>query len=361
MGQGRAMTSAVRVSYPYVYSIPDRHGNPRLYFWRGRGHPRIRIREAPGTAEFQARYDELLKPVPATGGKLRATPRTWRWLLTLYFDSPQFRRLAENTRSNRRLMLEATCREPIAPGVSETFADFPLDRLTSKAIRVLRDRKATETPHAANARLKNIRVVFAWAMEAEHVRANPARDVAMVRAPTEGFHAWTLAEVEQFEARHAVGTQARLALDLMLYTGARRSDAIRLGRQHVRDNWIRFKQVKTGTAVEIPVLPSLQATIDASPTGDLTFLVNKHGRSFRPQGFSAALRRWCKEAGLSECSSHGLRKASAVRAAEAGATVHQLMAIYGWLTLGEAERYTRTAQRRKLSSAAITLLSRPSS
>jgi hypothetical protein len=35
------------------------------------------------------------------------------------------------------------------------------------------------------------------------------------------------------------------------------------------------------------------------------------------------------------------------------------MAIYGWLTLGEAERYTRTAQRRKLSGAALVLLKRP--
>jgi hypothetical protein len=50
-----------------------------------------------------------------------------------------------------------------------------------------------------------------------------------------------------------------------------------------------------------------------------------------------------------------------VRAAEAGATVHQLMGIYGWLTLSEAERYTRTAQRRKLSGAALTLLQRPES
>jgi hypothetical protein len=80
----------VKSALPYVYSIPDRHGNPRLYFWRGRGYPRIRIREMPGTAAFHARCAELLKPAPATGGSLRATPRTWRWLLTLYFDSLSF-------------------------------------------------------------------------------------------------------------------------------------------------------------------------------------------------------------------------------------------------------------------------------
>ena len=183
--------------------------------------------------------------------------------------------------------------------------------------------------------------------------------MGLIRAPSDGFHAWTVAEVEQFEAHHPVGTKARLALDLLMYTGARRSDVVRLGRQHQRDGWLTFTQRKTTTPVEIPILPALQASIDASPTGDLTFLTNKHGRSFTPGSFGGSLKRWCREAGLTECSAHGLRKASAVRAAEAGATVHQLMGIYGWLTLGEAERYTRTAQRRKLSGAALVLLKRP--
>ena len=353
------MSASMKMDLPYVYVIPDRHGNRRVYFWRGKGHPRIRMREILGSAPFHVRYEELLKPSPATNTSSTVTFRTWRWLLTLYFDSPQFRRLADNTRMNRRRVLEATCREPIAPGATQTFGNFPLERMTSKAIRVLRDRKATDTPHAANSRLKNIRCVMTWAMEAEHIRSNPARDVALIRAPSDGHRAWTLVEIEQFEAHHSIGTKARLALDLLMYTGARRSDVIRLGRQHVRDGWLKFTQFKTKTLVEIPILPALKVSIDASPTGDLTFLINKQARGFTPSGFSSALERWCREAGLTECSAHGLRKASAVRAAENGATVHQLMALYGWLTLGEAERYTRSAQRRKLSSAALVLLQRP--
>lgn len=349
----------MKVFLRYVYSIPDRHGNARLYFWRGKGHPRVRMREVLGSAAFHERYEELLRPSPTAGPSCKVVPRTWRWLLTLYFDSPQFRCLADNTRTDRPRALDATCREPIAPGATQTFANFPLERLTSKAIRVLRDRKAANTPHAANSRLKSIRCVLGWAVEAEHIRTNPAREVTLVRAPSDGHRAWTVAEIEQFEGCHPVGTKARLALDLLMYTGARRSDVVRLGRQHVREGWFNFKQFKTKTIVEIPMLPALQASIDATSTGDLTYLINRHGRAFTPSGFSSALRRWCLEAGLSECSAHGLRKASAVRAAENGATVHQLMALYGWLTLGEAERYTRSAQRRKLSGAAFVLLKRP--
>jgi integrase len=126
-----------------------------------------------------------------------------------------------------------------------------------------------------------------------------------------------------------------------------------------RDGWLKFTQVKTKVPVEIPVLPALQATIAASSTGDLTYLVGEHGRAFTPGAFSRVFRRWCSEAGLTECSPHGLRKASAIRAAEAGASVHTLMAIYGWLTMGEAQRYTEAVRRKKLSGAALVLLQRP--
>ena len=37
------------------------------------------------------------------------------------------------------------------------------------------------------------------------------------------------------------------------------------------------------------------------------------------------------------CSTHGVRKVSAVRAAENGATTHQLKAMFGWLSVQEAK------------------------
>jgi hypothetical protein len=46
-------------------------------------------------------------------------------------------------------------------------------------------------------------------------------------------------------------------------------------------------------------------------------------------------------------------------AAENGATVHELMAIFCWLTMKEAERYTQAAQRKKLARNAALLLVRP--
>jgi hypothetical protein len=56
--------------------------------------------------------------------------------------------------------------EPIGPGAKEVFADFPINRMSTKAVRVLRDRKRG-FPEAANVRVKAIRRLFRWALDDE--------------------------------------------------------------------------------------------------------------------------------------------------------------------------------------------------
>jgi integrase len=286
---------------------------------------------------------------------------TYRWLCTEYFASSEFARLNPSTQRVRRGVLESTFEEPIAPGDRLLFADFPLARMTAKAVRVLRDRKA-DRPDAANNRLKFVRQVFAWGVEHDHVETNPALGIATIRVATEGYHSWTPTEVTQFEQRHPLGTTAHLALKLALLTGLRRSDLVRVGRQHERNGWLKLTLQKNRgrrpVVVELPILPALQAVLDASPVGDLTFLATSFGRPFTAAGFGNWFRDRCNEAGLPHCSAHGLRKAGATLAAEQGATTHELMAIFGWLTMRQAETYTRTAQRKRMAGEAMNLLVR---
>lgn len=359
-GVPSAYECAVKIDLPYVHTDTDRRtGTVRVYFRRCLGAPKIRLRAAPGTLEFLAEYKAASEVAEPQGVALK--PRTYRWLLTQYLASSEFRSLDPRTQRTRRGILEATCCEPIQPGAKQTFADFPLNRLNSKAVRVLRDRKG-ELPEAANNRVKAIRRMFAWAMEAEVVTTNPARDVSYKRRATEGHHAWTEDEGLQFEKRHAVGSRARLAYSLLAYTGVRRSDVVLLGRQHVRNGWLKFVAQKgrnrKPVTVEIPVIGPLQRALEAGPCGDLTFLVTERARPFTANGFGNWFRDRCDEAGLPQCSAHGLRKAGAALAAENGASVHELMAIFGWLTMKEAERYTQSAQRKRLARNAERLLVR---
>ena len=109
----------------------------------------------------------------------------------------------------------------------------------------------------------------------------------------------------------------------------------------------------------IPILPELRESIDACPSGHLVYLVGAHGGPYKEASFGNAFRDWCDQARLPQCSAHGLRKAGATVASDNGATTHQLMAIYGWETLRQAELYTKAANRIGLARDAMHLLVPP--
>ncbi len=276
-----------------------------------------------------------------------------------FFASPDFKRLGPRTQYTRRSILEACLDEPIAPGAKELFADFPLERIRAKALRTLRDRKGDKLGAADN-RVRALRRVFSWALDEEHMQVNPARDVKYVGGGSEGWHSWTVKELEQFERRHGVGTKARLALALLQYTGASRTtDVVRLGKHDMHNDCIRFARGKTHIEVELLVAAELQSAIEAScVVGAGTFLVTARGKPFTAAGFGNWFRDRCNEAGLPQCSAHGVRKAAAARAADNGATTHELMAMFGWLNLKMAEHYTKAANRKRGASRAATLLKR---
>lgn len=351
----------------YVVEDVDRHGKIRCYF-RRKGQRKVLLTGVPWSEPFMERYRQALEgsnPVaPADVGVVAPTaPKygTFRWLCIQYFESGEYKQLDPRTRKVRRGVLEATWGEPIEPGSKLKFADFPLTKMTAKAIRVLRDRKA-EYPSAANNRLKFIRQVFAYGVQAEPdlVKMNPARDVKPLAVAGEGHHSWEPHEVEQFEARHPIGTKARLAMALLLYTGQRRSDIVQFGRQHVRDGWLRFTQHKNrarkAVTLEIPMHQDLVRVIAESPVGDMTFLVTEFGNPFTAAGFGNRFREWCNEAGLSHCSAHGLRKAMSARLAEGGATDRQIMSVTGHQTSKEVDRYVKAARQKVLAGSAIPLL-----
>src|SRR5271155_2772500 len=90
--------------------------------------------------------------------------------------------------------------------------------------------------------------------------------------------------------------------------------------------------------------------LDATPRQHLTFLTTEYGRPFTEAGFGNWFRDRCNEAGLKNCSAHGLRKASAKHLAECGATTLEIMSITGHRSLAEVERYTREAGQKTLVS-----------
>ncbi len=222
-----------------------------------------------------------------------------------------------------------------------------------------------DRPAAANNMLKAVRQVYKFAIQYYDYNNNPATVVGYLKGSPDGFHAWTVDEIAQFEEKHPIGTTARLALALALYTGQRRSDLVALGPVHIKNiqgqQWLEFTQhknrEKSPVHLTIPIIPKLREIIDASTIGQMTFLVNGYGRPFTAEGFGNRFRKWCDEAGLPKnCAVHGLRKSAAARLAESGCTEQEIMAITGHRTSKEIIRYTKSARQKVRAESALQKL-----
>ena len=163
--------------------------------------------------------------------------------------------------------------------------DKPVARLQRKHVKDIIGAKAA-TPHAANNLLKVLRVLLNYAVDIEMIKSNPAIGVKRYKNYGGGFHIWAEDEITRFEQRHPLGTKARLALALLLYTAQRRSDVIRFGWQHVQGDAIALRQQKTDTPLLIPMHPELATALAAIPKTNMTFLLTARGKPFTPEGFS---------------------------------------------------------------------------
>ncbi|MGD9920598.1 MAG: tyrosine-type recombinase/integrase [Pseudorhodoplanes sp.] len=333
---------------PHLIHEATRHGRRNWYVRKGHG-PRIRLRAPYDTQAFWAEYRAALEGAPKPSKATRA--QSLQWGIDRYRASSAWAALATATRRQS---------ENIFGAVIKTAGEDALSAITAETIRAGRERRAA-APHAANNFLKTMRRFFKWASDPQGgalVSSNPTLGVKLLKGKNkDGFHTWTNEEITRFEARWPIGTRERLALDLLLYTGLSRGDVVRLGRQHVSGGVITFRMEKErgDGVVYPPVLPVLAATIAATKTGDLTFLVSERGSPMVKESFGNWFREACREAGCPG-SAHGLRKAGATRAAENGATVNQLMALFGWRTEKMALVYTRKADRKRLAAQAGPLL-----
>ena len=329
-----------RQRLPYLQKETTRHGKTSWYFRKGDG-PRIRIRGEYGSDEFTAAYDAAVnqRVVPAPQKRPLDAPDTLAGLIRAYRQSAAWTKLSETTRKQRDNIFHRM--------VNSEAGSLPYASITQSDILNGQD-KRKETRFAANNWLKAMRGLFKWATDRKLITINPTLGVTLMDSKTMGFHAWSEEEASKFEARWPIGTRERLAFAILLFTGMRRGDAYRLGKQHVRNGVIYMRTEKKGVEIEIPVHPELQRIIDATPMTGLTFVAKANGHTLDKFSFGNFFKDACKAAGVPG-SAHGLRKLCAIRWAHAGATVQEMMAWFGWMDPKMATLYCRNANRGRLS------------
>jgi integrase len=329
----------------FVHGYVDRHGKARFYFRRA-GFKKAPLPGLPWSPEFMEAYQRALEGQPEAIGEKRTAPGTMRALAVSYFQSSEFTSLQPSSQKSYRSVIEAFCDQHGDKRVATLGREHIVKLMAAKS--------AQNKHHAANWLRISLRVLMRHAVAIGMRADDPTQNVKPVRIKTDGYHSWSETEIAQFESRHPIGTQARLAFALLLYTGQRPSDVISMGRQHVAEGFIHLRQQKTGATLSIAIHPALAEILGQTSSGHLTFLTTQLGAGFSSSGsFGQWFRKRCNAAALPHCSAHGLRKAAARRLAEAGCTEHEIAAITGHASLSEVQRYTKGANQKRLAASAI--------
>jgi integrase len=324
-------------------------------------------------ADYQAALTGAVAPQKKVGED-RTVAGTAHALVSDYLDCSRsstspFKGLAPETKRTRRNILE---------NFREAHGEKRIYRTDSNGNRVMvlaREHvqrmvnEKSSIPFGQRNFLNTLRAMFKWAVAEKRVPSDPTLGVTRERIKSTGYRTWSESDIEQYKRKHGLGTMARLAIELLLATAARRGDVVRLGPQHVEAGTITFEQHKKDgdeeSLVIIPLHPDFLAALAAMPSSNVvrltpatTFLTTSFGQPFKTAAsFGNWFRDRCDETGLSKgFSAHGLRKATARRLADLGCTAHQIAAVTGHATLAEVQRYTKAADRKRLAREAIKKL-----
>lgn len=335
--------TALRLDFVHV----TRAKGKTYHYFRRDGWPNVRLPGLPGSREFMAAYQSALaRQAPEPDAVAEVAPGSFNALCVAFYKSAGFTTLAVTTQATYRRIIERFR----AQHGGRLVAD-----LERKHIEAILDR-ISATPEAANNLLKILKVMFKLALRRGMVKADPTSGVARVANRSDGHKDWTAADLATFLAHWHEGSRERLALRLLLDTGQRRGDVVRLGWRNVRGDVIALVQEKTGQEVTVPILPDLAAALVACPKDAAAFLMTAHGRPFTSNGFGNWFGDAARAAGLARLTAHGLRKTAAVQLADAGCTTHEIAAITGHKSLKEVERYTLGANRAANARAATRKL-----
>jgi integrase len=333
----------MKIKLPYLASY--RSDGKTYYYVRRKRHPNVRVDGIPGTAEFMASYQAALVSSPAR--ERRHGPGTFGSLVLDFYSSVEFANLKPSSQRIYRRVLDS---------VAEKHGHRPAAALPSEKAAKLIEDIGRKRPGLANLTRDVMHRLMKFAILRRIRNDNPFAGVTAYKLGT--HHTWTDAELKAFEAKWPLGTRQRLAYALLLYTGQRGGDVVRMRRQDISDGCISVVQEKTGTALSIPIHARLYETMKAGPIKGMHLMGDQHGRPIRRQALTEMMKRAAKAAGLGpECVPHGLRKALLRRLAERGGSAKEISAVSGHKSLSEIERYTAAADQRQLSKAAMRKLS----
>lgn len=320
-------------------------GTVRTYYYHRA--TKIRLPDDPTSAEFVARLAELNAPGPAEPG---TKPGSFRALIAEYKGAPEFKQIGKKAQRDYGRYLDL---------VRDLWADLPVAKLERKHVFRLRDKYA-ETPRTANYVIAVLRRLLSFAVDRGYRKDNPALRPQELKTG-EGHRPWPETAIDAFRAKHARGSEMRLALELGL-TGQREGDVVAMTKAGFDGTGIELTQSKRlqqtgdaeGAKIWVPCPLETRLAIEAMPKDRLLLLLTPTGKPYKVDYFSHQFHDAVIAAGLEALglTFHGLRHTTGTVLAEAGCSEAEIMAVTGHTTSASVRRYTRRARQRTLAKLA---------
>jgi site-specific recombinase XerC len=382
--------------YRFVFPDPYTRANGdkvnRFRFKRP-GFPSATTTAALDSEEFRLWYHQLTattanaEPTPTPGRPVTLQPgdtgkgKSLDWLLAVYYGAPEYNKLGardDHNRDQRRRYLGAFAEARTRGG--RRFGGSPFEDFTKQDIELYLDKvKATGRSPGNKGRkggksvrdshLAAIRVLFNFAIERGLTKLrNPAATIKRTYK-SDGHTPWDDNDRAKFRACWAVGTMPRLAFELLLATGVRRSDLHLLSWDMVgRDGVLRTTEIKgsgseandhdakpfvfdLGDYPELRTMIKATATAQAEATGVVPFkggawLTNTRGRQFGYGNLGARWKEWTLAAGVDpDRTLHGMRAGFAVKMLEVTGDLSAVSDALGHTNLTTTQIYLRGRNR----------------
>jgi integrase len=328
----------------YVHSFTDKTGCVRYYFrHRGKRWP---LPGQPGSAEFAAVYDQLRHECLAVkeADNVAFGPGTVGLVIEKYLVSTDYTSKAPGTQQVYRVTLDK---------LKEICGRALIADLQERHIRQLRQRFPATSKADLAVMLLRMLWIFAKEVLAMDLGPNPATEVRKLHHLGWSHEPWPDSVIEKFEAEAQPKPNAQLALMLLLYTGQRASDVVRMRWDQYDGEGIAVRQLKTGTPLWIKCHSRLKDVLDRTKHRSEFILTTRYGKNYSAHGLCQMIRTATADIGATECSAHGLRCNAAIALAEAECSVPEIMAITGHKTFKEAQRYASHRDQKKLAKQAV--------
>jgi len=303
-----------------------------LYFQR-RGWPSQKFQSEFGTADFWAEYAGILSQKDRPR---KVLARNFGALIDHYRKSPRYKNLKPRTGLDYDKYLDF---------FREIMGDANPAKMQRKDVIRLRDANA-EKAYFANYSLRVLRVLMEHCVDLGWRETNPARGVPEIKTAKTEREPWPRELLDVYRAHCALGTRERLVMELCVGTGQRIGDVLSMRWSNIENGAVWVRQSKTSKELWVPILPELQAALDAASRHSVYILTNERGTNrWSYRGASAAVRKVREQIGAVAYDIHSWRYNAACELLEAGCRDDLIAAVTGQ-SPAMVQHYTKKVRQR---------------